>query len=77
MMRFFTTALLLTLLVGCNPIDINKELSKRDEQIAKLEELCNNISGDIASLKSLIAALQNNDTVTSVTPIIVDGVEVG
>ncbi|MBQ2417501.1 MAG: leucine-rich repeat protein [Alistipes sp.] len=77
MRRFFITTLLLTLLIGCTPIDIDKELSKRDEQIAKLEELCNKINGDIESLKSLIEALQNNDTVTSVTPIIIDGAEVG
>ena len=77
MRRFFITTLLLTLLIGCTPIDIDKELSKRDEQIAKLEALCNKINGDIESLTSLIEALQNNDTVTSVTPIIIDGAEVG
>ena len=77
MRRFFISTLLIMLFIGCNPIDIDKELSKRDEQIAKLEELCGKISGDIESLKSLITALQNNDTVTSVTPIVIDGVEVG
>ncbi|MBR2116137.1 MAG: leucine-rich repeat protein [Alistipes sp.] len=77
MNRFFIIAIVAILLnIGCTNY-IDNYLSKRDEQIAKLEELCKEMNSDIESLQALISALQKSDTVTSVTPIIIDGVEVG
>ena len=77
MNRFFIITIVAILLnIGCTNY-IDNYLSKRDEQIAKLEELCKDMNSDIESLQALISALQKSDTVTSVTPIIIDGVEVG
>lgn len=77
MKNFFITILTSVLLLfSCNSY-IDNQLSKRDEQISKLEELCKGMNDDIESLKKIISALQNNASVTSVTPIVVDGVEVG
>ncbi len=76
---FLFVGLLLTF--GCtNPFDdtaINDRLDSLEERVAALEELCNQMNTNISSLQTIVAALQNNDYITSVTPITENGVEIG
>ncbi len=76
---FLFVALLLTF--GCvNPFDdteINNRLDDLEERIEALEELCKQMNTNITSLQSIVAALQNSDYITSVTPITENGVEIG
>lgn len=48
-----------------------------EDRISKLEELCRQMNTNISSLQTIVAALEENDYVTSVTPINKDGKEVG
>lgn len=69
----------LLLLVGCryDDTEIWNELQKQNEKILALQELCTKMNNNITSLQSIVEALQKNDYVTSVTPIVLDGVEIG
>lgn len=48
-----------------------------ENRVAKLEELCKQMNTNISSLQTIVTALQNNDYVTGVTPIMQNGKEVG
>lgn len=48
-----------------------------ENRVAQLEEICKQMNTNISSLQNIVAALENNDYVTSVTPITKDGKEVG
>lgn len=48
-----------------------------ENRITQLEEICKQINTNISSLQNIVVALENNDYVTSVTPITKDGKEVG
>lgn len=48
-----------------------------ENRVTLLEELCKQMNTNISSLQTLVSALENNDYVTSATPIIKDGKEVG
>ncbi|UKI39406.1 MAG: DUF4988 domain-containing protein [Alistipes putredinis] len=48
-----------------------------EDRVAKLEELCKQMNTNISSLQTIVTALQNNDYVTSVTPVLQNGKEVG
>lgn len=48
-----------------------------ENRVRQLEELCKQMNTNISSLQNIVAALENNDYVTSVTPITKDGKEVG
>lgn len=45
------------------------EVKDHENRIAQLEELCNQMNTNISSLQTIVSALQNNDYVTSITPI--------
>lgn len=45
------------------------EVRDHEGRIAQLEELCNQMNTNISSLQTIVSALQNNDYVTSITPI--------
>ena len=45
------------------------EVRDHESRIAQLEELCNQMNTNISSLQTIVSALQNNDYVTSITPI--------
>lgn len=49
--------------------EIKGRLDKVEDRVAKLEEWCTAVNNEIASLKSLITALENNDYVTGVEPL--------
>ena len=48
-----------------------------ENRVAKLEELCKQMNTNISSLQTIVTALQKNDYVTSVTPIMQNGKEIG
>ena len=53
------------------------ELTQLSERVAALEKLCGKLNENIESLQTIVNALQNNDYVKSITPIVENGVEVG
>ena len=82
MKRLLTYFLMATqlIVVGCSKYD-DSELTGRvdnlENRVTALEELCKQMNTNITSLQTIVNALQNNDYVTSVTPIMQDGVEIG
>ena len=50
------------------------EVRDHEDRIAQLESLCNQMNTNISSLQTIVAALQGNDYVTSITPV-TSGVE--
>ena len=52
-------------------------LNDHEDRISKLEELCAKMNTNISSLQTIVNALQNNDYVTSVTPVTKDGETIG
>ena len=70
----------IVLAVSCDKYDhtpIWDKLNDHEERILTLEELCGQLNTNIESLKSIIAALQNNDYVTNVVAIVEGGKEIG
>lgn len=63
------------LLAGCGKI--YDELDSLDGRVSKLEQLCKEMNEQIGSIKSILSALQENDYVKSVTPVMEGGQEVG
>lgn len=60
------------LFAGCSKYDDSALTGRVDElenRIKTLEELCKRMNTDIASLQTLVTALQNNDYITNVTPV--------
>ncbi len=53
------------------------DLNSLENRVVKLEELCKQINTNISSLQTLVNALQNNDYVTSITPVSKNGMEIG
>ena len=43
----------------------------------ELLTMCNQMNGNIESLQTIVAALQNNDYITSCTPLVEDGIQIG
>ena len=67
-------------LVSCEFLDhslIWDKLNDHENRIDALEEWCKQINTNIAALQTIIEALQNNDYVTSVTPITENGITIG
>ncbi|WP_308654000.1 PL29 family lyase N-terminal domain-containing protein [uncultured Alistipes sp.] len=48
-----------------------------EDRVAKLEELCKQMNTNISSLQTIVEALEENDYVTNVTPVMQDGKEIG
>jgi len=71
----------LSVLVGScqkfDPTDIWDNIHSLDERVTSLEEQCRRINSNIEALQTIVAALQNNDYVTSVTPIYEGATEIG
>lgn len=81
-MRYFkvlTCLMMLWMVSGCNAAfdEINRRVDGLEGRIEVLEELCAQINTNIASLQTLIDAVQSNDYITSVTPIVENGDTVG
>lgn len=74
--RILTVTILL-LSVGCIDDDLFNRLDNLEERVSRLEELCREMNTNISSLQTIVTALQTNDYVTAVTPIVEDGKTVG
>ena len=63
---------LFIVLSGCDVSleDMNRRIDGLEDRIEVLEELCAQINTNIASLQVLVNAVQGNDYITSVTPIV-------
>lgn len=76
-----------TLLIGClllfsscsdyDDVALWNKSMDVDARLSALEELCNQMNTNISSLQTIVNALQDNDYVKSVTPVIQDGKEIG
>ena len=83
MKRLFTflSATIMLLFAGCGEeyVDPNvlNRLDNLEDRLERLEELCLKLNTNIASLQTIITALQNNDYVTGVTPITKAGEVIG
>ena len=52
--------------------DLWDSIYELDDKVSSLEELCKQMNGDINSLRTLAAVLQNNNSITSVIPVMQD-----
>lgn len=52
-------------------------VNDHEARIAQLETLCNQMNTNISSLQTILEALQKNDSVTGVLPVLENGKEVG
>ena len=81
MKKLLTLAVMVTSLVlsSCkyDDDDIWNSVHGLEDRVAKLEELCKQMNTNISSLQTIVTALQNNDYVTGVTPVMQSGKEVG
>ena len=53
------------------------EVRDHESRIAQLESLCSQMNTNISSLQTIVAALQDNDYVTSITPVTSGGETIG
>ena len=80
MKRTLLFALSLLAVVACSKFDdsaIWDELNKHEDRIVKLETLCNQMNTNITSLQTIIIALQSNDYVVNIAPIMEGNKEIG
>ena len=78
MKKILLLAALLLSVVSCyDDSKLWESIEDHELRISELEKLCTEMNTNIASLKTIVTALQNNDYVTGVTPIIENGKEVG
>ncbi len=66
---------------GCSDEYDDSALSGRvdnlENRVAKLEELCRQMNTNISSLQTIVTALQANDYITSCTPLMENGTQIG
>lgn len=66
--------------VGCqkyNDKPLKNRVIELENRVTTLEELCKKMNTNISSLQTIVGALQNNDYVTSVTPVTKNGETIG
>lgn len=56
---------------------VDEKVENLEERVTALEELCRTMNSNISALQTLVAALQENDCITSVSPITEGGEVVG
>ena len=57
--------------------DLRNDITDLENRVQALEELCKNMNTNISSLQTLVDALQSNDYITKITPIVSEGKEIG
>lgn len=82
MKEILSVLCIITLLfAGCSDDYDDSALTGRvddlENRIEKLEEFCKQMNTNISSLQTIVTALQKNDYVTGVTPVMQDGKEIG
>lgn len=73
------TALIAATLSSCkyDDDDLWSSVHGLEDRVAKLEELCKQMNTNISSLRTIVEALEENDYVTNVTPVMQNGKEIG
>ena len=82
MKKLFTlfVTIMAMVVVSCNRYDdteIWDRINNHEQRIAALEEVCKQLNTNVCSLQTLVEALQSNDYVTSVIPVVKDGETIG
>ncbi|MBR6560983.1 MAG: leucine-rich repeat protein [Alistipes sp.] len=62
---------------GYDDSQIWNKLNSLENRVAALEQLCRQMNTNISSLQTVVNALQNNDYVTNIAPITMDGKVIG
>ena len=82
--KLFTLALVALFAVSCNNNDeydmlnsLWRNVTQNEARIDDLEKWCSQANTNITSLQTIVNVIESNDVVTSVTPIMEGGVEVG
>ena len=82
--KLFTLALVALFAVSCNNNDeydmlnsLWRNVTQNEARIDDLEKWCSQANTNITSLQTIVNVIESNDMVTSVTPIMEGGVEVG
>ena len=82
--KLFTLALVALFAVSCNNNDeydmlnsLWRNVTQNEARIDDLEKWCSQANTNITSLQTIVNVIESNDVVTSVTPIMEGGVEIG
>lgn len=71
----------MAMLSGCSGLfdssDVDERLQSLENRMDVLETMCNDLNSEIMSIHTLLSAIKIGDYITSVTPLIDNGVEVG
>lgn len=63
---------------GCAKLDnLEEKVNDLENRVTTIEELCSRMNANITSLQAIVSALQSNNFITDVSPMIEDGVEKG
>lgn len=68
------------IMFGCDDSELNqlkRDVSDLQSRVEKVESWCNTVNTQISALQGLVSALEQNDYVTGITPVIEDSKEVG
>ncbi len=57
--------------------DLSNRIDELEDRVDKLEDLCKEMNTNIASLQTIVSALQKNDYIKSITPIVRNGETIG
>ena len=78
MRKLFYIALIFFAAASCTKYqEIWDKLYDHEGRIDKLERLCNEMNTNISSLQIIVSALENNDYLTDIIPVLENGKEVG
>ena len=81
MKRLFTYLLLISVLgiSSCAYDDTSlwEKVNNHENRIAELEQLCKQMNSNISAMQTLLNAMEENNYITSVTPVVEDGETVG
>ena len=81
MKRFLFCLMAMVAIVGCteayDDTDIRTEIDDLKGRVTALEKMCKEMNTNIASLQTIVGALQTNDYITNVSPIVQNGKTIG
>lgn len=76
--RIASFILVLLSCFGCAKLDnLEEKVNNLENRVTTIEELCSRMNANITSLQAIVSALQSNNFITDVSPLIEDGVEKG
>ena len=64
--------------IGCTDVSqYQEDIADLQRRVEALEDLCNNLNNNISAIQTIATAVQNNNYITGVTPLMKSGVEIG